>query len=108
MRTTWTFHSAGELLFGRHATRQLGGVASRLAVRRILLVTDTVLLQAGLVEPLHTALSEAGVVVEIFSGGEPEPSLQAVQNALTVARGFRPDAVLGLGGGSNMDLAKAT
>ena len=30
MRTTWTFHSAGQLLFRREAVRQLGDVAQRL------------------------------------------------------------------------------
>jgi alcohol dehydrogenase class IV len=108
MRTTWTFHSAGHILFGRHATRQLGDVAARLGARRILLVTDPVLLEAGLVESVHVPLSEAGVVFEVFSGGEPEPSVRAADEAIRVGREFRPDAVLGLGGGSNMDLAKIT
>jgi alcohol dehydrogenase class IV len=108
MRTTWTFHSAGQLLFGRRATQQLGDIAGRLGARRILIVTDPVLVQAGLVEPVHVPLSEAGVVIEVFSGGEPEPSTRAVAAAITVGRDFRPDAVLGLGGGSNMDLAKIT
>src|SRR5579884_1842808 len=108
MRTTWTFHSAGQLVFGRHATKQLGDIVSRLGARRILIVTDTVLAKAGLVEPVHVPLSEAGVVVEVFSGGEPEPSLHAVAAAVAMGRDFRPDAVLGLGGGSNMDLAKIT
>jgi alcohol dehydrogenase class IV len=108
MRTTWTFHSAGELIFGRHATRQLGEVAVRLGARRILLVTDPVLVKAGVVESVHVPLSESGVVVEVFSGGEPEPSTRAAGEASDVGRAFRPDAVLGLGGGSNMDLAKIT
>jgi alcohol dehydrogenase class IV len=108
MRTTWTFHSAGELIFGRHATRQLGEVASRLGARRILLVTDSILVKAGVVESVHVPLSEAGLVVEVFSGGEPEPSTRAADTAITLGREFRPDAVLGLGGGSNMDLAKIT
>jgi alcohol dehydrogenase class IV len=108
MRTTWTFHSASELIFGRHASRQLGEVAVRLNARRILLVTDPVLVKAGVVESVHVPLSEAGVVVEVFSGGEPEPSLRAAGAAIDVGREFRPDAVLGLGGGSNMDLAKIT
>src|SRR5262249_45096712 len=42
------------------------------------------------------------------SGGEPEPSLRAADAAIAKARAFRPDAILGLGGGSNMDLAKIT
>jgi alcohol dehydrogenase class IV len=108
MRTTWTFHSAGELLFGRHAARQLGDVAGRLGIRRLLLVSDHILVKAGVVEAVHVPLSEAGVVVESFFGGEPEPSVRAAHEAIAVGRPFRPDAVLGLGGGSNMDLAKIT
>lgn len=108
MRTTWTFHSAGQLLFGRHATQQLGDVAVRLGVRRVLIVTDPILVKAGLVESVHVPLSESGVVVDLFFGGEPEPSTRAADAAIAQGRAFRPDAVLGLGGGSNMDLAKIT
>jgi alcohol dehydrogenase class IV len=108
MRTTWTFHSAGQLIFGRHATQQLGDIATRLGIRRILLVTDPILVKAGLVESVHVPLTESGVVVEVFPGGEPEPSTRAAEEAIALGREFRPDAVLGLGGGSNMDLAKIT
>ena len=108
MRETWTFHSAGQLLFGRNGVGQLGDVARRLGARRVLVVTDAPLLKAGLVERVHAPLSEAGVAVEIFSGGEPEPSFRAVDACLAAAKEARPDAVLGLGGGSNMDLAKIT
>jgi alcohol dehydrogenase class IV len=108
MRTTWTFHTPGQLLFGRHATRQLGDVAARAGVRRLLLVTDPVLHKAGLVDTVLAPLRETGVAVEVFDGGEPEPSLRAADAALAAGRAFRPDAVLGLGGGSNMDLAKIT
>ena len=108
MRTTWTFHTAGQLVFGRHAAARLGEIAGRLGVRRVFVVTDPVLLKAGLVEPIHGPLSEAGVAVEVFSGGEPEPSLRAALAAVAASRDFRPDGVVGLGGGSNMDLAKIT
>jgi alcohol dehydrogenase class IV len=67
-----------------------------------------VLLKADVVEQVHAPLSEGGVAVEVFSGGEPEPSLRAADAAVAKARAFRPDALLGLGGGSNMDLAKIT
>jgi alcohol dehydrogenase class IV len=108
MRTTWTFHCAGQLLFGLHATRQLGEAATRAGVRRMLLVTDPVLVRAGLADTVREPLRRAGVAVELFDGGEPEPSLHAVAAAVAAGRAFRPDAVLGLGGGSNMDLAKIT
>jgi alcohol dehydrogenase len=108
MRTTWTFHSAGQLLFGRNAARQVSDLARRFGYRRVLIVTDPVLVKAGVAERVHIPLTESGVRIEVFSEGEPEPSLRAAAECAAAARAFRPDAVLGLGGGSNMDLAKIT
>ena len=51
-------------------------------------------------------LDEAGLWIETFDGGEPEPSIDAANRAVEAARAFGPDCVLGLGGGSNMDVAK--
>src|SRR5262245_52194820 len=106
MRETWTFHGAGQLLFGRNAARQLGEVAARLGAKRVLVVTDPILTKSGLVERVRAPLADSGVEVEVFSGGEPEPSMRAADACIAAARSFRPDALLGLGGGSNMDLSK--
>lgn len=106
MRTTWTFHSAGMLLFGREAVRQLGDVAGRLGARRALIVTDPVLVKAGLELRVRQPLVEAGITNETFPGGEPEPSLRAAEACISAASAFRPDVLVALGGGSNMDLAK--
>jgi alcohol dehydrogenase class IV len=108
MRETWTFHSAGQLLFGHNAARQLGETAVRLGARRVLVATDPVLSKAGLVERVREPLAASGVTVEVFPEGEPEPSMKAADKCIALAQQFRPDAVLGLGGGSNMDLAKIT
>lgn len=106
MRTTWTFHSAGQLVFGRNAVQQLGDLAGRLGLKRVLLVTDSILVNAGLVERVRQPLADAGITVDVFSGGEPEPSMRATAACVGQARQFRPDGLLALGGGSNMDLAK--
>ncbi len=108
MRTVWTFHSAGQLVFGRNAVAQLGEIATRLPARRVLLVTDPVLVKAGLVESVRRPLVAAGLAVEVFSGGEPEPSMRAAEACVGLGHSFKPDALVGLGGGSNMDLAKIT
>jgi alcohol dehydrogenase class IV len=107
-RETWTFHSAGKLVFGRGAAAQLGEVAGRLGAKRVLLVTDAALEQAGLAERVRGPLREAGMTAATFTGGEPEPSLRAAEACVAHGRAFGPDTVLGLGGGSNMDLAKIT
>jgi len=104
MRETFTFFTAGQLLFGRNAVRQLGEIAGRFQSQRILIVTDKILVKAGLVE--RTRESLAGKTIEVFDGGEPEPTLEVVRRCVEVAKKLRPDLVIGLGGGSNMDAAK--
>lgn len=106
MRTVWSFHSAGQILFGRGAADRLGDVARSLGAQRALLVTDRNLVAAGLAERAAAGLTAGGVEVTIFDGGEPEPSMRAGLACAEVAAGVRPDVLLGLGGGSNLDLAK--
>jgi alcohol dehydrogenase class IV len=62
--------------------------------------------QAGLVAQVVGPLEKAGVSVGIFRGVTPEPPIEVIRMAVAAAREFGPDAVVGLGGGSNMDAAK--
>jgi len=106
MRTTWTFHTAGQLIFGRGAVRRLADEAQRLHLARVVIVTDRTLAAAGLVDVVRRPLEAAGATVEVFDGGEPEPSLDLAKTVVDATQSFRPDGIVGLGGGSNMDLAK--
>lgn len=80
--------------------------ARRLRLSRVLIVTDKALDRAGLVAAVRKPLEAADVTVEVFDGGEPEPSLDLADAVVAVAKPFKPDGILGLGGGSNIDLAK--
>ncbi len=123
MREIWTFHSAGQLVFGPGAIGRLRELASLAMATtptanggrkppgdagaihpRIFVVTDPALVKAGVVSEVTAALGD--VPHEVFSGGEPEPSLDLAEQCVGQARAYRPDVLLGLGGGSNMDLAK--
>lgn len=106
MRSAWNFHSAGQLVFGRGSCALLGSLLARRKLSRLLVVTDPRLVAAGLVERVARPLRESGIAVELFAGGEPEPAIGTALKATAAARQFGPDGVLGLGGGSNMDLAK--
>jgi len=106
MRTAWNFHSAGQLVFGRGSCAQLGTLLSRRKLARVFVVADPRLQAAGLVEQVSRPLRESGIAAQVFAGGEPEPAVATATRAADVARQFGPDCVLGLGGGSNMDLAK--
>ncbi len=105
MRTTWTFSSAGQIIFGAGAVRQLTEQVERLKLTRLLVVTDARLIEAGLYDEVRAVLEER-VTLDVFAGGEPEPSLRAAELCVAHAREYGPDGLIGLGGGSNMDLAK--
>jgi alcohol dehydrogenase len=106
MRTVWTFHSAQQIMFGRDAVKQVGDIAVRLRAKKGLIVTDSILDKAGLLERVRQPLAAAGLQVAAFTGGEPEPSMKAAVACYEMAKAFGPDVLIGVGGGSNMDLAK--
>ena len=107
MDRPFVFHSAGEIIFGRGSIGEMGKLAKRLGAARALVVTDPAIVQAGLLARVIEPAQEAGVAVEVFDGGEPEPSLEAVNACVVMAREFEAEALISVGGGSNTDLAKA-
>ena len=107
-RTTWNFYSTGRLFFGCGAVRELANLVRRFTAQRFLIVTDPALVSAGVVDRVRQPLIDAGHTVDVFDGGEPEPSIDVANTAIEHARSFAPDCIIGVGGGSNMDLAKIT
>lgn len=105
-RSTWSFSSAGRLIFGLGAVRDLPAAIRRLGVQRPMIITDPPLVRAGVLDRVRGPLLEAGLSCELFDDGEPEPSVACAERAVSAAREARPDALIGLGGGSNIDLAK--
>jgi alcohol dehydrogenase class IV len=96
-----------QVLFGRGQLRQLGEHARRFDVRRALIVTDAGVRRAGIVDTVGAVLRRADIVHEIFDGVHPDPPIEDVIAATRVAREGGFDTVIGLGGGSAMDTAKA-
>ena len=107
-RSTWNFYSAGRLVFGPGAVRDLSAICRRHSWRRALIVTDQTLVDGGIVDRVVGALAEASSEAVVFAEGEPEPAVELAVAAADQARQTNPDVILGLGGGSNMDLAKLT
>jgi alcohol dehydrogenase len=75
-------------------------------LRRVLIVTDAVLVKLGLVEPLRQALEAHGVEVAVHDGITPDPTYDVLQRGYEAARAHRADAILAVGGGSVIDAAK--
>ncbi|MGW1785833.1 iron-containing alcohol dehydrogenase [Streptomyces sp. NPDC002143] len=95
------------LRVGRGAVGELSDVITGLGLRRPLLVTDAFLAGTGAAERLLTTLRDAGLQPALFAGTVPDPTTDSLGAGLTVLREHRADSVIGFGGGSPMDTAKA-
>jgi alcohol dehydrogenase class IV len=98
----WYFVSP-EIVFGEGALDAL----DELEGRRALIVTDATLVQLGLVDRVRAHLDKAGIEAHVFDAVEPDPSVRTVRQGVEVPREVEPDWIIGLGGGSPMDAAKA-
>jgi len=106
MRGEWRFRSAPEIVFGRGVVERVGDIVHQFDAQRALLITDQMLVSAGLNEDVERSLVDAGVIVDRFDGAPPKATLERVAACLDVARQGGYDALIGLGGGSNIDVAK--
>lgn len=75
-------------------------------VQRILLVTDPFLEGIGIVKRVTEPLEQAGFKVDIYKDVVPEPPLSVGEKLVAYARQSQSELVIGLGGGSALDLAK--
>ena len=91
---------------GIHAADQVGSIARELGGRRILILTDMGIIHAGLLDVLTDSIKKEGLPVEVFSECLPNVPLSSIQQCyhLVEKEGF--DLLIGLGGGSVMDMVK--
>jgi alcohol dehydrogenase class IV len=99
---TFEFATAGQIVFGRHALDRLGSLARALG-RRALLVTGRT---SGRAERAVALLEAADVIVEATAIGG-EPTVEDIRRASETARRAQCNLVVGFGGGSAIDAAKA-
>lgn len=104
----WSFSTSTQLAFGWGSVRELTAAVRRHGWRRILVITDPGIARMPMTERVAESLRLGGGEAVLFDGGEPEPSVAAAVRCIEVARSTQPDVILGLGGGSNLDLAKMT
>lgn len=81
-------------------------LAQRFVARKLMLVTDRGLIDAGMIAPVQEALVNAGFTVTLFDQVVADPPEAVVRGCTDIARGRGIDIVVGLGGGSSLDIAK--
>lgn len=98
----WHFCSP-RIIFGESSLSSL----EEIPIARALVVTDSNLVQIGLVETVLEQLKKTGGDIRIFDQVKPDPTLDEVDPGADAANDFQPDWIIGLGGGSPIDVAKA-
>ena len=94
------------LFAGAGSALQLCNAIADLGTRRVLVVTDAVLVRLGIVTPIVEALRGRGISCEVYDGVEPDPTHAQVEAGIAIARQAGSEAVLAVGGGSPMDAGK--
>jgi alcohol dehydrogenase len=100
------YASPTRIEFGAGKLGELGALARGLGVRRVLVVSDPGVIAAGHTGRGIAALANADLEARLFDGVQENPTTVHVEAGLAVAHEFRPELIVGLGGGSSMDCAK--
>ena len=96
-REPQVFHSCGEL----------STVFQKENIRRVLIVTDAGIVRCGIAAQLEAVLDEDDISYAVYDQTRPNPTVVNVEQALSLYRRYRCQALIAIGGGSSMDCAKA-
>lgn len=102
------FKSPTAFILGNGAIKDLAKHLRKLNVERCLVITDEVIKNLGILDKVTGPAVEEGIVFFDYCGCQPEPPVSNPYEALDVYRKNDCQGILGLGGGSAMDVAKAT
>jgi alcohol dehydrogenase class IV len=107
MSLVQTFHLQTKIIFGTESLRELPIEGAVLGPKVLVVAGKRALVDNGVLQRVEILLKGSGFQVIPFPEVEPEPSLETVTKGLHIAREHDIDWVIGIGGGSAMDVAKA-
>jgi alcohol dehydrogenase len=106
--TIQRWNAPEQMLFGWGGITEVGRHLDEFDADRPLIVTDEGVKQAGVLDPLLESIDDAGKEYEVWAGVQPDPTDEVIHEAAARYDEADADLVLGIGGGSSIDTAKAT
>lgn len=94
------------LFNGPGSALDLCDAIAQMDIKRLLIVTDAMLVKIGLLKKILERLEHNGVSVVVYDGVEPDPTYDHVEQGLALLKQHDCEAVLAVGGGSSIDAAK--
>lgn len=95
------------LFTGADSSLELCRAIGQLGMRKVLIVSDEVLVKIGLLDPILAELEKAGLDYVVYDGILPDPTYDQVERGLQVLKDNQCEAILAIGGGSPIDASKA-
>lgn len=95
------------IIFGRDSIRSIGAEAKKLGSKVLLVTGKKALASSGVLDRVRKYLENAGLGVVFYNKVTPEPDLSAVDEGIALACREGCDLIIGLGGGSSLDVARA-
>ncbi|HFR4150123.1 TPA: iron-containing alcohol dehydrogenase [Bacillus cereus] len=106
MQEVSEFRMPKSVLYGRNSLEKLGEQSKKLG-KRAFIVTDTIMEKLGYVEKCMQQLNKKGIIVSTYNKVDAEPTNIHVLEALSLCKEEKCDFIIGIGGGSCIDAAKA-
>lgn len=100
------FRTTPRILMGPGCSEQIGQEVKALKGEKVLIITDPGIIKAGLLEQVESVLKKAELDFTLFDQVESDPRIEVVDQALAHLKKEKCDTVIGLGGGSALDIAK--
>src|SRR5690625_23501 len=104
---TSIFSNPTELHIGAGSISNIAEIIQKQEARHVFVVTDKGLQAAGITEKLFAHLRKTGVRYSVFDGVEPDPAEEVIERAYKELQSVDADLLIGMGGGSSIDSAKA-
>ena len=104
--TPFNFNTSSSIRFGAGLLAQLGDMVVNEIGTRVLLVTDPGMMATGIVDKALVSLKDAGVQVTLYQDVKADPPESIVNLCAQIAIDCKAQGVIGLGGGSSLDVAK--
>ena len=92
--------------FGRGAREELSGEIKRRGFKKVFLVSDKSLVEAGVTGKIEEVLKKAKISYKIYSEIKPNPTIKNVLDGVEVCKKAKADVIVAVGGGSSIDTAK--
>ena len=96
-----------EIVFGKEAEKKTGLYAAKHGKKALLVYGEGSVVRSGLLDRVKESLEAEGLFVCMYGGAHPNPALSHAEEGVKAALEFGADLIIGVGGGSSIDTAKA-